>query len=125
MSEDEITAAAIAAGCACATAWPELAVTRDDGTSETVLASDTPGPLARLYYAHCDRCGVQYPGPFRLPPRTACHTGRTGGARAWQSRCPAPETRHDTKGLADHPDPAGPRRWEPLTCARSGRATGH
>ncbi|ATY17197.1 hypothetical protein CU254_42265 (plasmid) [Amycolatopsis sp. AA4] len=91
------TAAAIAAGCACTPAWPALAVTRDDGTAETVLASDTPGPLARLYYAHCTRCGVQYPGPFRLPPRAACHTGRTGPSRAWQNRCPATENGHAQK----------------------------
>lgn len=99
MTEDEITAAAIAAGCACTSAWSELAVTRDDGTTEAVLASDTPGPMARLYYAHCVRCGVQYPGPFRLPPRTAvaCRAGRTGTPRAWQNRCPGMESRpHDT-----------------------------
>ncbi|WP_337825234.1 hypothetical protein [Amycolatopsis sp. A1MSW2902] len=97
MTEDEITAAAIAAGCACTPAWPELAVTRDDRTSETVLASATPGPLARLYYAHCVRCGVQYPGPFRLPPRTACQTGRTSAARPWHNRCPPTGNRHEKK----------------------------
>lgn len=55
--------------CACTPPWPQLAVTRDDGTTIAVLASNTPGPMARLYYAHCVRCGIEYPGPFRLPPR--------------------------------------------------------
>ncbi|WP_410597804.1 hypothetical protein [Amycolatopsis sp. lyj-23] len=84
------TAAAIAAGCACNPAWPALAVTRDDGSTEPVHAADTPGPLALLYYAHCTRCGVQYPGPFRLPPRApvtapnlACVQGRTGPGPGW------------------------------------------
>jgi hypothetical protein len=87
VTEDEITTAAVAAGCACAPAWPELAVTRDDGTSETVLASDTPGPMARLHYAHCVRCGVRYPGPFRLPPRSAvCRPTRSGNPTSRQPR---------------------------------------
>ncbi|MCK2245445.1 MULTISPECIES: hypothetical protein [unclassified Crossiella] len=77
-------------GCACRPAWPELVVTRDDGTTVAVLASDTPGPLALLYYAHCVRCGIQYPGPFRLPPRTtsaACRISRSSPARRWQTHC--------------------------------------
>ncbi|QRP42998.1 hypothetical protein [Amycolatopsis sp. FDAARGOS 1241] len=82
----DTTAAAIAAGCACNPAWPALAVTRDDGSTEPVHAADTPGPLALLYYAHYTRCGVQYPGPFRLPPRTPARAyvrGRTGPAPTW------------------------------------------
>lgn len=96
MTDDEINAAVVATGCACTTPWPELAVTRDDGTSEPVLASDTPGPMARLYYAHCVRCGVQYSGPFRLPPRqrTTCRTVRSTTRRTWQTRCPSREQRN-------------------------------
>ncbi|MFI5611664.1 hypothetical protein [Amycolatopsis sp. NPDC051903] len=33
------SAAAIAAGCACNPAWPALAVTRDDGSTEVRLGS--------------------------------------------------------------------------------------
>lgn len=97
MTEDEITVAAITAGCACTPAWPELAVTRDDGTTEPVLASGTPGPMARLYYAHCVRCGIQYPGPFRLPPRSAaCRPTRAGNPASRQPRWASRTSDHVT-----------------------------
>ncbi|WP_410595469.1 hypothetical protein [Amycolatopsis sp. lyj-23] len=90
MTDADTTAAAIAAGCACNPAWPALALTRDDGSTEPVFAATTPGPLALLYYAHCTRCGLRYPGPFRLPPRAVaarpargCVRGRTGPAPTW------------------------------------------
>ncbi|WP_432845582.1 hypothetical protein ACQPXB_32730 [Amycolatopsis sp. CA-161197] len=90
MTDADSTVATISAGCACNPAWPALAVTRDDGSTEPVHAADTPGPLALLYYAHCTRCGLRYLGPFRLPPRTtvtaphrACVQGCTGPTPGW------------------------------------------
>lgn len=63
--------------CACSPAWPALVVHTEDGRQIEVVPAATPGGLAYLYEARCARCGLAYPGPFRVPPRTtACRDVR-------------------------------------------------
>ncbi|MBE8519247.1 hypothetical protein ILP97_17290 [Amycolatopsis sp. H6(2020)] len=105
----DATAAAIAAGCACNPAWPALAMTRDDGSTAPVHPADTPGPLARLYYAHCTRCGVRYPGPFRLPPRTTAAPPTPACVRGHCAPVPAWSRHHIAAGRAAAGDPGAAR----------------
>jgi len=51
--------------CRCPAPWPAL-IARVTGTHYRVLASDSHGPLSRLYVARCTGCQAPYPGAWRL-----------------------------------------------------------
>ena len=85
--------------CACSPAWPALVVHTDDGRRIDVVPAATPGGLACLYEARCARCGLTYPGPFRVPPRAEMCArsgpGRRGGAATSTDTAPT----HGPEGL--------------------------